>query len=187
MPPGTKKDILKVAIQGEPGSFHEIAALRYYSEPVALTYCRTFAEVFHLLKATLVDRAFVAAKNSYHGTIEEVDLLVKSGSYQTEGTYRLPIQQHIIGLAHTELSQITEVISHPVALSQSSRYLNSLGAKLTYYHDTAAAVEYIKRLNNPTIVAVAGEQAAKLHGLAILKREIQNDPNNSTIFISVVH
>lgn len=175
---------LKVAIQGDRASFHEIAAHKLYTEPIELTYCQTFAEVFDELRKGSVDKALVATSNSTHGIIDEAANLIYIYNAVEEAEYSLPITQHLIGLPSTDISKITTIISHPVALSQCSEFIKDLHQ--LNYHDTAAAVEYVKMQNSPTLAAIASEAAAKLHGLVILKQAIQDDPNNVTVFKSFV-
>ncbi len=179
---------LKVAIQGDRASFHEIAAQRYYQESVELLYCQTFEETFALLHSGGADRAFVAVSNTAHGTITEVAKLINVHPVKTEGTHDLPIEQHLIGTSSANLGTIQRVVSHPVALSQCSIYLSERLAhsQKTEYHDTSAAVEYIKTLNSPGVAAIGSEAAATLHGMRIIKRAIQDDPNNVTTFQSFV-
>lgn len=177
---------ITVAIQGDKASFHEIAALRYYTQPISLLYCGSFEEVFEKLTSGIVDKAFVAVKNSNHGEIKEVERLLARIHPHYEGEYLLPIQQHIIGLPETNLSGVTHVVSHPIAISQSSKYIERSfpGVHVMEYHDTAAAVEWVKQHADPKYVAVGSERAAELHGLVILQESIQNDPNNASLFRS---
>lgn len=182
------KPLLKVAIQGDRASFHEIAAHRYYQETVELLYCQTFEETFALLTNGSADRAFVAVSNTAHGTITEVSTLIQLHSVKIEGAHDLPIEQHLIGAPTATVQTIQRVISHPVALSQCSIYLNGelMHSQKDEYHDTSAAVAHIKALNSPEVVAIGSEAAATLHGMRIIKRAIQDDPNNVTTFQSFV-
>ncbi|MFZ1300990.1 MAG: prephenate dehydratase domain-containing protein [Candidatus Microsaccharimonas sp.] len=175
---------LKVAIQGDPASFHEIAAKKYYQQPIELLYCQTFQDTFNQLTNGTADRAFVATSNSAHGEITEVSSLLQQTQLYTEGYYTLPIEQHLIGLPGTSIANLTTVISHPVALSQCDSYLTTTLAhtQLQTYYDTSAAIEYVKKSANASIAAVGSDAAAQLHGLEILQSSIHNDPHNSTVF-----
>ena len=182
------QNTIKVAIQGDRASFHEIAAMQYYTQPTILIYCQSFAEVFDLLRNGNVDRGFVAVSNSNHGEIREVKELLERSDVTSEGKYVLPIEQHIIGLTGTNLTKVKRVVSHPVALSQCSEYLAERfqNAELQSYHDTSAAVAFVKRLGDSTAVAIGSERAAEIHGLVILQHAIQDDEDNATIFRSIL-
>lgn len=181
-------DPVKVAIQGERASFHEIAALNYYKHPIELIYCQSFKEVFNLLKAGRVNKIFVAVSNSNHGEISEVKQLIEDTKLSLEGEYCLPIEQHVIGLPETDIKKISKVISHPVALSQCSQHIKTYfsNADLLSYHDTSAAVEYVKERADPSIVAIGSEAAANLHGLKIVYESVQDDSDNTTVFNSFI-
>lgn len=178
---------IRVAIQGDRGSFHEIAAHKYYTYPVTLIYCESFEQVFATLRDGAADKIFVAIRNSDHGEIEEVKHLIATSEVKVEGEYLLPIEQHIIGFTESSAEAIKTVISHPIALSQSSLYMQQhfAHASVVNYHDTAAAVKYVKDRGDISIAAVGSEAAATLYGLKVLHRAIQNDPHNATLFKSL--
>lgn len=182
-----RTNTIKVAIQGDRASFHEIAALRYYKQPIDIVYCQSFGEVFLRLKNGEVDRALVAVSNSNHGIISEVETLLEEHDVQTEGEYALAIEQHIIGLPQTNPSVIKKIISHPVALSQCSNYLaeHLPDAELEEYYDTSAAVALIGQKLDPSVVAIGSERAARVHNLAILHWAVQDDIDNTTLFRSI--
>jgi prephenate dehydratase len=182
-----QNNTIKVAIQGDKASFHEIAAMNYYSRPTSLIYCRSFEEVFSMLVNDEVDKAFVAVSNSNHGEIGEVKDLLEGENLIVEGEYTLPIEQHVVGLPGTDLSKVKKVISHPVALSQCSKYLAKqfVNAELEEYHDTSAAVALVKQRSDSSIVAIGSDRAADIHGLVVLCHAVQNDANNATLFKSL--
>jgi prephenate dehydratase len=181
------KNTIKVAIQGDKASFHEIAAMDYYQQPIILVYCQSFNEVFVRLQKGEVDRALVAVSNSNHGKITEVEQLLRHSNLVTEGEYALPIKQHIIGFQGTDLTSVKRIISHPVALSQCSEYLGKQfpNAKLEEYYDTSAAVALVKQLSDSSLVAIGSDRAAEIHGLTVLCRAIQDDVDNVTLFRSL--
>jgi prephenate dehydratase len=178
---------IKVAIQGDKASFHEIAALQFYTTPIELVYCDSFEEVFAALQNNAVDKALVAVSNSAHGDIENVTSLMARSGFVSEGEHLLFIQQHLIGLPSATLKDIQRVVSHPIALSQCNVYLKTQlkTAVAVGYHDTSAAVEYVKQQGDRSIAAIGSEAAAKLYGLKIIQRSVQNDPDNATLFKSL--
>jgi prephenate dehydratase len=174
---------LRVAIQGDRASFHEIAAQQYYTQPIQLIYCQSFNDVFELLASNHADTALVATSNSTHGIINEVARLISNHSVSMVGEYHLPIHQHLIGLPGAKLGDASSVVSHPVALSQCRNFLKRHSQlKHVVWHDTAAAVQYVKETGDPMIVAIGSAAAAELHGLPIITKAIQDDPNNVTVF-----
>jgi prephenate dehydratase len=175
----------KVAIQGEAGSFHHTAAITWYGPDVIVVPCATFKDVFVAVKEGLADSAVVAIENSLYGSINEVyDLLLKY-RYPIVGEIPERIHQCLIGFKGAQLSKISHVYSHPVAISQCSDFLDEHlpRAKKIENYDTSASVALIKRANNPNYAAIAGKTAAALHGMQILKNDIQNNDTNFTRFL----
>jgi prephenate dehydratase len=83
-------------------------------------------------------------------------------------------------------SDIRRVYSHPVALAQCGEFLETLqDCHVEAFVDTAMAVEQVKRDADPTQAAIASEEAAALHGLPILRREIADHPENYTRMVIV--
>ena len=50
------------------------------------------------------------------------------------------------------------------------------------YSNTARAAKFVKERNDPTIAAIASEEAADLFGLKILERKIHSTRNNASRF-----
>lgn len=176
---------MHIAIQGEQASFHELAAKKYYKKPITLLYCDTFEEVFAALVNGKVDHAFVAVSNSAHGKIQSVENLLRSHAHQLENYYAYAVRQHLIGTHNATLDTISTVISHPVALSQCEAHLQRF-ENLQEYYDTSAAVRHIADLNNPSMAALGSEEAAALYGLKVIARDLHDDPENITIFASLL-
>jgi prephenate dehydratase len=52
--------VKKVAIQGIKGSFHEDAAMKYFSEEIEIVECKSFRSVCDLIDQDKVDYAVMA-------------------------------------------------------------------------------------------------------------------------------
>lgn len=176
---------LKVAIQGEEASFHDIATDKFFSQDTKRIFCNNFSDTFSTLNRGLSDFALCAIENSLYGSITEVyDLLLKNKVYIVGEVY-LHIGQCLIGLPNSNLSEISSVYSHPVALAQCEQYLDThlSNAQRLEYHDTAASVKLIKDKNDPTKAAIASSQAAKLYSMNILAESIETNKHNYTRFV----
>ena len=176
---------MRVAIQGDFGSFHHLAANQFFGDDIELIGCETFADVFAALASGAADRAVAAIKNSWYGVLPEVTELQAQYNFEVIGELDLPIHQSLITLPNISLEDIKIVLSHPVALEQCSKYFDEHlpNAERREYHDTAAAVEFIKDHGNRSIAAVASTWAAEIYELPVLAERIENDPNNTTTFI----
>lgn len=175
---------MRVAIQGEIGSFHDQAAQDWFGGDISIVPAESFSEVFGLLNRHEADAAVVAIENSLHGSINQVYDLIESHGYPIVGEHHLRIHQQLIGHLN---QKITHVYSHPVALAQCEQFLatNYPDAKKVEHHDTAAAVEFIKRPGMEHAAAIASEQAASLHEMPIITKNIEDNSANFTRFLII--
>lgn len=176
---------MNVAIQGQAGSFHDHVAKRWYGPSLTIVPCTTFADVFEAYASGEADSLVVAVENSIYGSINDVYQLIEACDAPIVGEVKLEIDQCLIGQKSADISKITEIYSHPVALAQCRKTLHALcpKAELIEFFDTAGAVEYVQSHNSPHCAAVAGAQAAALYGATILKKSIQDDRHNFTRFL----
>jgi len=112
---------MRIAIQGEPGSFSHQAALQM--EPQAtIVPCAYSAEVFKLVASGEVCAAVTPIENSLAGSVvEHFDLLFQS-DVQIERESLLRIRHNLIGVPDSSVANIRKVLSHPVALAQCRRF-----------------------------------------------------------------
>jgi prephenate dehydratase len=75
------------------------------------------------------------------------------------------------------------VISHPQAVEQCSRWIASQNWEPVPVYDTAGAARMIAEDPRPDRAAIASETAARLHGLKVLARSIQDVQANYTRFL----
>jgi prephenate dehydratase len=176
---------MRVAIQGETGSFHHLAARRWYGETVEIVDCDSFAAVFAAVKNGRADEAVVAIENSLYGSINEVYDLLKHYSYPIIGELNERIHQNLITLLGTTLPMIKTIMSHPVALAQCSDFLNRElpGAERVEYHDTAGSLRKLIELNDLSVAAISSTFSAELMHLPILQTKIENAHQNYTRFL----
>jgi prephenate dehydratase len=176
-----------VAIQGDQASFHDIAASQFFGGQSGRVFCDTFTDTIQAIVDKRADYALCAIENSLYGSINEVYDLILANKLYIFGEVYLRIEQCLIGLPEAQLSDISEIYSHPVALAQCEEYLDNTlpQAERLEYHDTAAAVEKISQLLNPQFAAIASRQAAKLYGMQILAESIETNKANYTRFIAL--
>ena len=178
---------MKIAIQGQEASFHDVAARQLFGNNIELICCETFADTFQALESDRADFAVVAVENSLHGPIAPVyDLLLKHKPWIFRETY-LQIHQCLVGIPGAKLAGITEVYSHMAALSQCDGWLNTNlhRAKRFEHPDTAGAAADIAAEHDKTKAAIASQAAAKQYGLEILAKDIEDHSHNYTRFVAL--
>jgi prephenate dehydratase len=176
---------MKIAIQGEPGSFSHEAALKLVAG-AEIVPCALSAEVFAALDAGAVDAAAIPIENSLAGSVlEHFDLLLKHDVKVVEETL-VRIRHNLIAMPGASIGEIDRVFSHPVALAQCRRFLARQPAmKAIAFYDTAGSVKQLMELGDRSAAAIASEAAAAIYGAEILERDIEDNPENYTRFFLV--
>src|ERR1700691_2038744 len=108
---------MKVAIQGELGSFSHEAAEQMVPG-CAILPCVRSAEVFDRVERGSASAAVIPIENTLAGTVaEHADLLVAREVF-VQGEFLLRIVHNVIAAPGVKLSAVRKVLSHPVALDQ---------------------------------------------------------------------
>lgn len=177
--------VKKIAIQGQRASFHDQATRLFFKEPVELVYCHTFKEVFAALANGQADQAVVAYENSLYGSINSVHDLLMENKFWIIGEQYLRVEFCLIGLPSAKLTDIRSVYSQNFALEECDELLETKlpQAKVYEESDTAGSVELVKQWNDLTKAAIASEEAAKLHSMQILAKNIETHHENYTRFV----
>ncbi len=173
---------VKVAYQGEPGAYSESAVYSYFGSSADPLPCKTFSDVFRSVEMGRTEYGIVPIENSIEGSVNAVyDLFLKYDP-KVCGEIILRIAHCLIANPGTKLGDIKVIYSHPQALGQCRTYLESLNCELISTYDTAGSVRMIKEKRLMDAGAIAGERAAKIYNMAILARDIADNPNNYTRF-----
>ncbi|MFN8335527.1 MAG: prephenate dehydratase [Cyclobacteriaceae bacterium] len=179
-----KKKKLKVAIQGIATSFHEVAALTYFDQPIETIECLSFHKLCEALKSGKADVAVMAIENSIAGSILPNYFLLQDYHFSIVGELYLPIHMHLLALPGVKLAEITSIESHPMAIRQCSEFLFSLkGVEIRESDDTAVSAKRVKDFGLKDTAAIANEYAAKKFGLNILEKRIETNKKNFTRFL----
>jgi prephenate dehydratase len=174
--------VQKVAFQGEPGAYGEIATLSYFPEAEPLP-AKSFQNVFEYLESGTVDFAVIPIENSIEGSVNETyDLLLNTNMVVCGEIYQ-QIRHCIIINPGVDSSKIRSVYSHPQALAQCRAYLQNKNLEPIPTYDTAGAVKMIKENRMKDAAAIASERAANLYGMEILEEGIEDKKNNYTRFL----
>lgn len=176
---------MRIAIQGEKGSFHEVAAGIYFSgETIEIVPCSTFDLTLAAVKDKSADLAIMAIENARSGSILYNYNLIRESGMKILGEINLRIRQNLMALPGQQLSDIREIRSHPIALSQCMTWLNHLrGVILIESDDTAGSAKQIRENNQTGVAAIASIKAAEIYELEILAPGIETYKKNYTRFL----
>jgi prephenate dehydratase len=177
----------RIAIQGVPGSFHDIAAHKFFpNEEIELICCDTFEEIFEHMHQDSTVIGMLAIENTIAGSLlHNYELLRESGT-TIVGEHKLRIKHNCVCLPEDDWNTISEIHSHPVALAQCHTFLKRHPElKKVEADDTAKSAEIIRTQNLRGHAAICSKYAAELYGMKILEEGIETNKHNFTRFLVV--
>ncbi len=176
---------MKVAIQGEAGSFSHEAAKRMVPG-WSIVPCARSAEVFDRLGRGSVNAAVIPIENSLAGSVaEHFDLLLTRTAF-IQQEYRLRIVHNLIAAPGVKRSDIRRVYSHPVALDQCRDFFRKHPKiEATPFYDTAGSVKHVIESGLRDAAGIAGRHAATVYKGRILAAGIEDDKQNFTRFFLI--
>ncbi len=178
---------MKVAIQGELGCFHEVAARQFFCyETIDIVPCSTFDMTLSAVKEGIADLAMMAIENARSGSILYNYTLIRESGLKMLGEHNLRIVQNLMALPGQTINDIKQIRSHPIALSQCMTFLNKYPhITLVETDDTAGSAKLIAEHRLKKIAAIASVKAAEIYGLEIIAAGIETYKKNYTRFIVV--
>lgn len=178
----------KVAIQGGHGAYHDIAAHNYFQEELEIVPCITFKDIFLKAESDETLLAVMAIENTIAGGLLQNHDLLKINNMKIIGEQKLRVSHTLSALPGQSLSDIREVISHPMALMQCSDFLDTLpDVKVVEHEDTALAAKDIFDKNMKGVAAVCSNRAAEIYNLEVLAEGIETNKRNFTRFLVLAH
>lgn len=190
---------MRIAIQGEAGSFSHEAARLLHPDAVVVP-CGLSAEVFEVLLNGRVDAAVIPIENSLAGGVaEHYDLLLTS-HVGIERESLLRIRHNLIGVpspggpgggalkSAERIAALRRVYSHPVALAQCRRFFDrNPHLRAVPAYDTAGSVKRLMEASELQVdeAAIASLLAAEEYGGEVLLVDIEDNPENFTRFFLI--
>ncbi len=176
---------MKVAIQGERGSFSHEAAERMLPN-CAVVPCARSAEVFDRVEVGSVGAAVIPIENSLAGTVaEHADLLVARDVF-IQGEFLLRIVHNLIAAPGVKLGAVRRALSHPVALDQCRDFFrHHPRIEPIPSYDTAGSVKHVVAQRLQDAAGIAGRHAAREYAGKILQAGIEDDKRNFTRFFLI--
>lgn len=176
----------KIVFQGTEGAYSQLALKEYFGHETDSFHVETWRDAMEAIRKGEADYAVLPIENSSAGIVSEnYDLLIEYDNCIV-GEQIIPIEHALLGLPEAELSDITEVYSHPQALMQCGRYLeNHREWEKHSLKNTAVSACKVKEDAKKNQAAIASELTAEIYGLKVLDEKIQDSRTNATRFIIV--
>lgn len=172
---------MRVAYCGTEGAFAHIATGKLFPTARKVAF-GDFADAYRAVEDGKCDAAVLPLENSYNGEVGQVTDLMFSGSLYVNAILELAVTQDLLVLPGTRMDDIKRVISHPQALGQCAEYIRQQGWEPVEYSNTALAAKFVAENGDPSIAAIASEEAAEIFGLKVKARNINASRSNTTRF-----
>lgn len=171
---------MKIAYQGTKGSFSHQTIKRRASETHG---CSTFKEVCKAVQDGYCELGLLPIENTLAGCIYETIDLLANGELFIVGELITKIEHNLMGISR---ANIEEVLSHPKALAQCSKFFDKHpNMKAVPHFDTAGAAEAVALIKDPKKAAIASKEAAEIYGLEVFQENIQDEVENFTRFLLI--
>jgi len=182
-----KIKIMKIAIQGVEGCFHQIAANNYFNYDVKVQPCLTFNELIENVKGNNnVEFGIMAIENTIAGSILQNYKLLQKNNLKIIGETYLRIEQNLIVTKGLKLDEVEEIHSHPMAIYQCDAFLNALpNVKMVEMEDTALSVKNLNVKSRLKKAAIGSSLSAEIYGMEIIKKSIETNKENYTRFLII--
>lgn len=176
---------MRVAIQGEPGSFSDEAARKMLPGSTVVSCARSI-QVFDKLNQGSVAAAVIPIENSLAGSVtEHFDLLLRHKVF-IQKEFRLRIVHNLIAARGVHMKDVRRVYSHPVALDQCRDFFrHHRKMEAVAFYDTAGSVKHVIENSLPDAAAIAGRQAVDVYQGKVLAAGIEDNKRNFTRFFLI--
>lgn len=174
---------VKVAYLGPQASFSHLAALKRFGSQIGYVACESISDVFLEVERGEADYGVVPIENSVEGAVTyTLDMLVDSD---------LKIcSQIILDISHNLLAKcpkdrIKRIYSNPQVFGQCRIWLkeNLPHAENIEVSSTTRASQIAAK--EKASAAIASLLAAKVYGLRVLAKDIEDSPHNITRFLVI--
>jgi chorismate mutase / prephenate dehydratase len=173
---------LIVAYLGPEGTYTHLAALKHFGRSIEGAPAVTIDEVMREVEAGSADYGVVPVENSLEGGINQTLDALRESPLKICGEVVLSIHHQLLSAA-SDIADIHHVYAHTQALGQCRHWLaaNLPTARCTAISSNGEAARRVR--GEPDAAAIAGEAAADIYDLAILRRNIEDHPGNTTRFV----
>jgi prephenate dehydratase len=179
---------LRIAYLGPAGTFTEMAAGQLpHADKAQLIPVASVTDALDAVIAGAADRAVVPIENSIEGGVTATaDALANTPGVQIYGEYLVPVRFDLMAKPGKKLSEVSDILTHPVAYAQSRKWLQQ--NLTTHSHipaaSTAAAAKALAAGAGADAV-IAANAAAALYGLEVLASDIGENKEAQTRFIEL--
>jgi prephenate dehydratase len=171
----------KIYFQGTFGAYSHLAAISIDPKAEILP-CKTFDDCFNKASEEPDSRIIIPESNRITGNIG-IEYLIFKHRLNIYKEHFQKIEHNLLGQPGAKLKDIKEVYSHAQGLSQCSKFIRENNLAEHIRADTAGSAEMISKTKEVKQSAIASSLSAKIYGLEVIKKNIENESGNLTRFL----
>ncbi len=170
-----------ISFQGIPGAYSDLACRAAFPGMPTLP-CETFELAIAAVREGRAELAMLACENSLAGRVPDIHMLLPDSGLSIVGEHFQRVEHCLLAIPGTTIDQVRRIHSHPVALGQIRGIIRELGVDAVIETDTAGSAKLVAAWNRHEDAAVASSLAAEIHGLTILRANVEDAAHNTTRF-----
>lgn len=172
----------RIAFQGEPGAFSDLACERFAPEFSPLP-CSTFEEALAAVREARAVRAMLPIENSLAGRVSDIHHLLPESGLHIVAEHFFAIRHQLLACKNVKLEDLRVVRSHAMALGQVRGFLARSNLRAEIAGDTAGAARRLAESGRKDEAVIASAKAAALYGLDVIASNIEDAGHNTTRFL----
>lgn len=174
---------LKIAFLGPVATFTHQAALKRFGTQVGYLSCDSISDVFNEVEKENADYGVVPIENSIEGAVNHTLDMFMDSDLKICAQIILGISHNL--LANCPVNKIKKVYSNPMVFGQCRIWLqkNLSNVELIEVSSTTRASQMA--VKDKHSASIASALAAKIYGLNIAAKNIEDSPHNVTRFFVI--
>ena len=170
-----------VAFQGTPGAYSDLACRTAFPGRPTLP-CATFEEAIGAVHEGAAEFAMLPCENSLVGRVPDIHALLPGSGLSIIGEHFQRVEHCLLGVPGAAIGDVKRVHSHAVALGQVRGLVRELGVQAVIEADTAGSAALVASWGRREDAAIASALAAEIHGLTVLRANVEDAAHNTTRF-----
>ena len=176
---------LKVAYLGPRGTYTEQATVKHFGESLEFASMKNLEEVFREVDSGRAHYGVVPVENSTEGAVTHtLDLFIRF-QLEIRGEIKLPIHHNLLLKDAAKNRKIERIYGHRQSFAQCRKWLDRHMPRVPLNEAASNAEAARIASERAGAAAIASEAAAKIYGLDIVEPDIEDEADNTTLFLVI--
>ena len=172
----------KISFQGELGAYSHLACLNCFADYEVIP-CKTFEEALSTVAEDKAEMAMIPVENTIAGRVADIHTLLGNSNLKIYAEHFERVRHQLVTKKDSEISDLKYIRSHVMGIGQCKKIIDELSLTSIIMADTAGSAKYISEEGNKHDSAIASDLAAEIYNLKIIRKNIEDDKNNTTRFL----